>query len=63
MFYGYELINQTQYTKIFLGIWTTYFVTTTLAENPCNRVKNADLCQKPRLKNRGMLKDWSITFY
>ena len=40
------LTYQTQYTKIFLGIWATYFVTTTLGENPRNRVKNADLCKK-----------------
>ena len=29
------LTYQTQYTKIFLEIWATYFVTITLAENPC----------------------------
>ena len=44
------LTYQTQYIKMFLGIWATYFVTTTLAENPRNRVKNANLCQKPGQK-------------
>jgi hypothetical protein len=51
-----------EYTKIFLGTWAKFFVTIALAENPRNRVKNVDLCQKPGQKMRVCLEDWTQLF-
>jgi hypothetical protein len=44
------LTYQTQYTTMFLGVWTTNFLITVLEKNLRNRVKNADLYQKPGQK-------------
>ena len=36
---------------MFLGVWTTNFSITALDKNSRNRVKNADLYQKPVMKS------------
>ena len=57
------LTYQTQYTKMFLGVWTTNCSITVLDKNFYNRVNNADPCQKPGNEIKVCLKDLNIIFY